>query len=198
MKIFSNVQHPGKLADRAISMMNIATNEKQQILEELDIYQRIEKSTVIVNREIQRLELSEKIQTDVQDEISKSQREYYLRQQMKAIQKELGDDESNIEVKELEEKVKIIDINTCNDLLQKDELIKNKDITIKELEEKIKLKNITNTSEIQQKEYLIMNNDMLIKDLNEKIKLKETYINNELLQQGEIIKNKDTMIKNLE
>ncbi len=106
MKIFSNVQHPGKLADRAISMMNIATNEKQQILEELDIYQRIEKSTVIVNREIQRLELSEKIQTDVQDEISKSQREYYLREQMKAIQKELGEDEGSIEIKEIKEKIK--------------------------------------------------------------------------------------------
>ena len=106
MKIFSNVQHPGKLADRAISMMNIATNEKQEILEELDIHQRIEKSTAIVNREMQRLELSEKIQTDVQDEISKSQREYYLREQMKAIQKELGEDEGSIEFKELRDKVK--------------------------------------------------------------------------------------------
>ena len=106
MKIFSNVQHPGKLADRAISMMNIATSEKQEILEELDVHSRIEKSTVIVNREMQRLELSEKIQTDVQDEISKSQREYYLREQMKAIQKELGEDEGSLEFKELKDQIK--------------------------------------------------------------------------------------------
>ena len=102
----SNIQAPGKLADKAISLMNISTNEKQDVLEELDIKKRLEKCTVLINREIQRIELGEKIQSDVQDEISKSQREYFLREQMKAIQKELGEDTGGVELDELDEKIK--------------------------------------------------------------------------------------------
>jgi len=102
----SNIQNPGKLADKAIALMNISTNEKQDVLEELDIKKRLEKSTVLINREIHRIELGEKIQSDVQDEISKSQREYFLREQMKAIQKELGEDGGGVELDELDEKIK--------------------------------------------------------------------------------------------
>jgi len=86
--------------------MNISTKEKQDILEELDIKKRLEKCTVLINREIHRIELGEKIQSDVQDEISKSQREYFLREQMKAIQKELGEDTGGVELDELDEKIK--------------------------------------------------------------------------------------------
>ena len=64
--------------------------------------ERIEKSIKIINEEIQRIELGEKIQSDVQDEISKSQREYFLREQMKAIQKELGEDGGGMELDELD------------------------------------------------------------------------------------------------
>ena len=60
----------------------------------------------MINHEIQRIELGDRIQADVQDEISKTQKEYYLREQLKAIKKELGEDESNIELKEIEEKIK--------------------------------------------------------------------------------------------
>ena len=102
----SNIQNPGKLADKAIALMNISTNEKQDVLEELDIKKRLEKATVLINREIHRIELGEKIQSDVQDEISKSQREYFLREQMKAIQKELGEDGGGVELDELDEKIK--------------------------------------------------------------------------------------------
>ena len=102
----SNIQNPAKLADKAIALMNIPTNEKQDILEEMDIKKRLEKATVIINREIHRIELGEKIQSDVQDEISKSQREYFLREQMKAIQKELGEDGGGVELDELDEKIK--------------------------------------------------------------------------------------------
>ena len=102
----SNIQNPGKLADKTISLMNISTNEKQDVLEELDIKKRLEKCTVLINREIHRIELGEKIQSDVQDEISKSQREYFLREQMKAIQKELGEDTGGVELDELDEKIK--------------------------------------------------------------------------------------------
>ncbi len=104
--VLSNIQNPGKLVDKAISLMNISTNEKQDILEELDIKKRLEKCTVLINREIHRIELGEKIQSDVQDEISKSQREYFLREQMKAIQKELGEDTGGVELDELDEKIK--------------------------------------------------------------------------------------------
>ena len=102
----SSIQNPGKLADKAISLMNISTNEKQDVLEELDIKKRLDKCTVLINREIHRIELGEKIQSDVQDEISKSQREYFLREQMKAIQKELGEDGGGLELDELDEKIK--------------------------------------------------------------------------------------------
>ena len=104
--VLSNIQNPGKLVDKAISLMNISTKEKQDILEELDIKKRLEKCTVLINREIHRIELGEKIQSDVQDEISKSQREYFLREQMKAIQKELGEDTGGVELDELDEKIK--------------------------------------------------------------------------------------------
>ena len=101
-----NIKEPSRLADKAISVMNIQTAEKQNILEEYDIKEKVQKALVIINKEVQRLELGDKIQSDVQDEISKSQKEYYLREQMKAIKKELGEDESNLEIKELEDKIK--------------------------------------------------------------------------------------------
>ncbi|UCH63535.1 MAG: endopeptidase La [Fidelibacterota bacterium] len=109
--VLSNIQDSGRVADRAISMMNIPNQEKQEILEEMDIKQRLEKATVIINREIQRAELGEKIQSEVQDEISKTQREYYLREQMKAIRRELGEDEQTLDQKELEDKIKAAEMS---------------------------------------------------------------------------------------
>ena len=109
--VLSNIQDAGRVADRAISMMNIPNQEKQEILEEMEVKQRLEKSTVLVNREIQRAELGEKIQSEVQDEISKTQREYYLREQMKAIRRELGEDEQTMDQKELEDKVKAAEMS---------------------------------------------------------------------------------------
>ena len=103
--ILTSIQNPGKLADKAISLINIPIREKQEILASIDVKKRLEKTIVIITREIQRIELGEKIQSDVQDEISKSQREYYLREQMKAIQKELGEDEPSIEIDEISDKI---------------------------------------------------------------------------------------------
>ncbi len=103
--MLSNIQHPARLVDRAVGNLNIGNAEKQEILEELNVQQRLEKSTVLINREIQRLELGEKIQSEVQGEISKTQREYYLREQLKAIKKELGEDDQTLEMKEIEEKI---------------------------------------------------------------------------------------------
>ena len=104
--ILTNITKVGRLADRVISLVTIPTKEKQDILEELNVKERMDKTTVLLNREIQRIELGEKIQSDVQDEISKTQREYFLREQMKAIRKELGEDDGSAELNELEEKIK--------------------------------------------------------------------------------------------
>jgi len=104
--ILTNITKLGRLSDRVISLVTIPTKEKQDILEELNVKERMDKTTVLLNREIQRIELGEKIQSDVQDEITKTQREYFLREQMKAIKKELGDDDGSAELNELEEKIK--------------------------------------------------------------------------------------------
>ena len=103
--ILSNIQHPGRLVDRVMHLVNVPVAEKQKILEELDVKKRLEKATVVINREIQRIELGEMIQSEVQDEISKTQREYFLREQLKAIKKELGEDEGTMELKEIKEKI---------------------------------------------------------------------------------------------
>jgi ATP-dependent Lon protease len=105
ISLLSNIQHPARLVDRAVSMMQLSNTEKQNILEETDVAERLKKATILINREIQRQEIGEKIQTEVQEEISKSQREYFLREQMKAIKKELGEDDQTLEIKELEEKI---------------------------------------------------------------------------------------------
>ena len=103
--VLSSISKPGRLADRVISLVTIPTLEKQEILEEMDVKERMEKATVLLNREIQRINLGEKIQTEVQDEISKSQREYYLREQLKAIRRELGEEDEPAELTELEDKI---------------------------------------------------------------------------------------------
>ena len=104
--MLSNIQKPNRLTDRAISLMTVPNKEKQEILEELNIKIRIEKALTLISREMQRIKLGEEIQSEVHDEISKTQREYYLREQMKTIKKELGEDEGSVEIKEIEDKIK--------------------------------------------------------------------------------------------
>ena len=104
--MLSNIQKPSRLADRAVSLLTVPNPEKQDVLEELNIKKRVEKAIKILSKEIQRIKLGEEIQTEVHDEIAKSQREYYLREQMKAIKRELGEDEETVEIKELEDRIK--------------------------------------------------------------------------------------------
>ena len=106
--MLKNIQKPNRLTDRAISVITISNQEKQEILEELNVKKRIEKALNLISREIQRIKLGEEIQSEVHDEITKTQREYYLREQMKAIKKELGEDEGSVELKELEDKLKAV------------------------------------------------------------------------------------------
>ncbi len=100
--IIQNISEPGKLADIIASSINLSLEEKQEILELTRISKRLERLNVLLNRELEILELGNKIQTQIKDEMDKSQKEYFLRQQMRALQKELGEgDERTAEIEEL-------------------------------------------------------------------------------------------------
>jgi len=101
-----NMPDPGSLADFIAAHINLNREERQGILESIDVAERIRKLTTFVNRELEVLELGSKIQAEAKEEMTKAQREFYLREQLKAIQKELGEaDERTIEINELKEKL---------------------------------------------------------------------------------------------
>ena len=101
-----SIASPGILADMIASIINATLEEKQQILETLDIKERLKEVTRLVNHQVEILELGSKIQSQVKNDMDKSQREYYLRQQLKAIKEELGEtDESGVEIDEYREKI---------------------------------------------------------------------------------------------
>ncbi|MGZ3567957.1 MAG: endopeptidase La [Thermodesulfobacteriota bacterium] len=103
----SNIKSPSILADLIASNLNISTTEKQGILETFDVRERLTKVHLFLNKEVQVLELGNKIQSQVKEDMDRTQREYYLREQLKAIKKELGElDEQSSEIKELKEKIK--------------------------------------------------------------------------------------------
>src|SRR5579862_8225125 len=104
--IAMQVREPGRLTDLVASYLKIAVEEAQDLLSSTDVRQRLEKLIAILTREIELLELGHKIQSQVQTELNKNQREYYLRQQLKAIQKELGEgDARSSEIEDLEKKI---------------------------------------------------------------------------------------------
>ena len=103
----SNIKSPSILADLIASNLNISTTEKQGILETFDVRERLTKVHLFLNKEVQVLELGNKIQSQVKEDMDRTQREYYLREQLKAIKKELGElDEHSTEIKELKEKIR--------------------------------------------------------------------------------------------
>jgi ATP-dependent Lon protease len=105
-QIAAKIESPGNLADLVASTVNISAAERQEILEKIDIKERLKKVTILLNRELETLELSTKIQSHIKEGIDKTQREYYLREQLKAIQKELGEvDERYTEIDELRKKM---------------------------------------------------------------------------------------------
>jgi ATP-dependent Lon protease len=101
-----SISDPDYLADLIASYMNINETDKQDILSTGDVKERLEKVTRLINKEIDILELSKKIQGDIKDELVKNQREYYLKEQLKAIQKELGQKDDGDETEELHDKIK--------------------------------------------------------------------------------------------
>ena len=105
-----NITEAGKLADFiASSLSTITTATKQSVLETLDIRARLDALNRILIKELEVLELGSKIQSQVQSEVGRNQREYFLREQLKAIQKELGEgDEQAKEIEELAEKIEAV------------------------------------------------------------------------------------------
>ena len=101
-----NIADPGDLADFVAAHLNLKRDEAQDILETLDVAERIKRLTGHINRELEILELGSKIQSQIKGEMDKAQRDFYLREQLKAIQKELGEvDERTVEINELREKI---------------------------------------------------------------------------------------------
>jgi ATP-dependent Lon protease len=105
--LLENIETPSALADFLAANLSIAIPEKQQLLEELDAQKRLEKISLALANQLEVLELSHKIQGQVKQSVEKNQREYFLQEQLKAIQTELGQDDKRTEdIKDLKEKIK--------------------------------------------------------------------------------------------
>ncbi|HVZ59664.1 MAG TPA: endopeptidase La, partial [Terriglobales bacterium] len=102
-----NIEEPGRLVDFiGSSLPTLSTRDKQEILETADVHSRLDKINQHLAKELEVQQLRNKIQSDVQDRVQQTQREYYLREQLKAIQKELGEqDEGQRDVEDLRQKI---------------------------------------------------------------------------------------------
>ncbi|MGI6486092.1 MAG: endopeptidase La [Thermoanaerobacterales bacterium] len=108
----SNVSNPGRFADIVASNLMVKVEDKQSILEELSYKRRLQALFDIISKEIKILEIEKKINNRVKKQIEQSQKEYYLREQIKAIQKELGQqDDKAGEVEEYREKIKNLGVS---------------------------------------------------------------------------------------
>ncbi|HET8815232.1 MAG TPA: endopeptidase La [Solirubrobacterales bacterium] len=102
----ANIEDPAALAHLIAGALRIGTEEKQTLLEEVDVAKRLRHLSRILARELEVVQLGSQIQSQVESEIDKGQREFFLRQQLKAIQQELGEeDEQQAEANELREKI---------------------------------------------------------------------------------------------
>ncbi|MTI65517.1 MAG: endopeptidase La [Firmicutes bacterium] len=107
----TEIDEPGRLADVISSYLHLKQDNKQKILEAFHPYKRLETLHIILEEEVEVLEIEEKINQRVKKQVNKVQKEYYLKEQMKAIQKELGEGESvEAEVEEYKEKIEEIDM----------------------------------------------------------------------------------------
>ncbi|MGI9557625.1 MAG: endopeptidase La [Solirubrobacterales bacterium] len=102
----TNVDDPSALAHLIAGALRIPTEEKQELLEEVDVTKRLRRLSEVLARELEVVELGSKIQSEVQEGIDKGQREYFLREQLKAIQEELGEgDEQQAEIADLRKRI---------------------------------------------------------------------------------------------
>ncbi len=103
----AGTQAPGRLSDTVAAHLSLRVQEKQELLSVLNPIERLEKLITLLAREIEILEIEKKIRSRVKGQMERSQKEYYLNEQMRAIQKELGEsDEFKAEIKDLEERIK--------------------------------------------------------------------------------------------
>jgi len=101
-----NISDRNRLADLISTTLNLEVEERQRLLETLSVRERLQRINELISREVELLELSSKIQSQVRSEVGKTQREYFLRQQLKAIQEELGEtDEHTAEIRELRQQL---------------------------------------------------------------------------------------------
>jgi len=108
MFILDSVDDPGRLADLVASNLDLTVEKAQEILEIVDPIDRLKALNEVLGKEVQVLTMQAKIQSQAKDEISRSQREYFLREQMRAIRSELGEvDERTEEIKQLRKKIKL-------------------------------------------------------------------------------------------
>jgi ATP-dependent Lon protease len=106
LAIIDSIAEPGKLSDLIVSNLGLKITESQEVLETIDTIERLKKVSEFLNREISILEVQQKILSEAKGEIDKSQKEYFLKEQLKAIRKELGeDDDFNREIEELNTKI---------------------------------------------------------------------------------------------
>ncbi len=107
ISLVGSIEDPGKLADLIAANIGLKTQEAQEILETLDPELRLKKVANYLVREVELLSLQQKIQSEAREEMNRAQREYFLREQLKAIQKELGEkDERQEEIEEFEKRIK--------------------------------------------------------------------------------------------
>jgi ATP-dependent Lon protease len=107
----ANMDEPAALSHLIAGALRISTEEKQELLEEVDVTTRLRRLSEILARELEVIQLGSKIQSQVQSEMEKGQREYVLREQLKAIQQELGEgDERQAELNELRERIEAADL----------------------------------------------------------------------------------------
>ena len=101
-----NIDEPGRLADIVVSHLTLRIDDKQSVLEAIELTERLDKLCTIIARELEIVEMERKINVRVRKQMEKTQKEYYLREQIKAIQKELGDKDDRVaEGEELREKI---------------------------------------------------------------------------------------------
>ena len=106
--LLDSVSEPGQLADLITSNLDISVEEKQEVLEKFELKARLRKVLAFLSRQLEVLKVREKINTQVQEEMGRNQREYVLRQQLKAIKEELGElDEGGGDLEEFKEKISV-------------------------------------------------------------------------------------------
>lgn len=105
MVILNNVEEPGRLADLVVSNLHLKVSESQSVLETFDPAERLKKVAEFLQKELEVSTMQAKIQTEAKEEMGRTQREYYLREQLQALKKELGDiDDKSQEIEELRQK----------------------------------------------------------------------------------------------